>query len=82
MKKHANTPTVARTVVLAFVLLNQVLTMSGHNPLPFSEDEMYSMLTAVSTVMASLWTWWKNNSFTQEAIAADEKLKELKQDKR
>ena len=26
------------------------------------------------TVCASLWAWWKNNSFTQAAIEADEQL--------
>ncbi|MFR4021356.1 MAG: phage holin [Clostridia bacterium] len=28
-------------------------------------------LSAVVTVVVSLWSWWKNNSFTAKAIRAD-----------
>ena len=41
--------TIARTVVLAVSLLNVLLNAFGKNPLPFSDDEVY---TAVSTVVA------------------------------
>ena len=33
------TGTIIRTIVLAIVLVNNILTMNGLNPLPFSEDE-------------------------------------------
>lgn len=71
--------TIARTVVLIVALINQVLTMTGYNPLPFAGEAVYEGVTAVLTVGSSLWAWWRNNSFTQAAIMADEKLKELKQ---
>lgn len=70
--------TIARTVVLIVALINQVLTMSGHNPLPWSETEVYGGITATLTVVSSLYAWWKNNSFTKPAITADEYMKELK----
>ena len=73
-----NKETIARTIVLAIALLNQILTMTGINPLPFSEEEVYIGITSALTVGASLWAWWKNNSFTEKAIKADEYLKELK----
>lgn len=76
--KKVTVETVVRTIVLAAALVNQLLTMFGKNPLPFAEDELYSMLTAVATVAATLWAWWKNNSFTDAAITADEYLAELK----
>ncbi len=63
-----------RTAVLVFALINQVLTISGYNPLPFSDEEFGQAVSMVLTVCASLWTWWKNNSFTQAAISADELL--------
>lgn len=71
--------TIIRTVVLAFALLNQTLTMLGKNPLPYSEETIYEFFTAAATVIASLWAWWKNNSFTKEAIAADEYMCSLKE---
>lgn len=74
MKKKIETATIVRTAVLVFALVNQVLTISGYNPLPFAEEEVGQAVSMVLTVGASLWTWWKNNSFTQAAIEADEKL--------
>lgn len=76
--KKATTETVVRTIVLAVTLLNQLLTMFGKNPLPFAEDELYSTITAIATIVATVWAWWKNNSFTPAAIQADEYLAELK----
>lgn len=76
--KKASIETVVRTIVLAVTLLNQLLTLFGKNPLPFAEDELYSTITAIATIAATVWAWWKNNSFTPAAIQADEYLAELK----
>lgn len=70
--------TIARTAVLAAALLNQVLVLFGINPLPFSDNEVYETVSFVCAAAASLWAWWKNNSFTQSAIKADEYLEEIK----
>lgn len=70
--------TCIRTVVLILALVNQVLTVLNKNPLPFSEEEIYEALSAVATVVASLWAWWKNNSFTAAAVEADRYLTALK----
>ena len=64
--------TIIRTVVLLFAIINQLLTATGRNPLPFSEEEVYQALTAVITAVTSIVAWWKNNSFSEEAILADE----------
>lgn len=70
--------TIARTAVLIFALINQVLTMTGYNPLPFSETEIYEGVSLALTVGASIVAWWKNNSFTKAAIEADEIKEEIK----
>lgn len=67
--------TIARTVVLAVSLLNVLLNAFGKNPLPFSDDEVYTAVSTVVAVVASLAAWWKNNSFTAAAVKADEVLK-------
>ena len=72
------TNTVVRTVCLALALINNLLTMTGANPLPFSDEEIYSGVSALVTVAASLWAWWENNSFTKAAIAADEEYERIK----
>ncbi len=74
MRRKIEKGTIVRTVVLAVALVNQGLTISGHNPLPFTNEEVGQGVSMILTVGASLWAWWKNNSFTQAAIAADERL--------
>ena len=80
MKVQAGT--IVRTVVLLFALFNQLLTAAGKNPLPFSEDEVYQAGTAVVTAITAIAAWWKNNSFSQEALTADEYMKALKQEEK
>ena len=64
--------TIARTVVLFVALLNTVLNACGK---PFSDDEVYTGVSAVVATVAAVWAWWKNNSFTAAAVKADEVLK-------
>ena len=42
-----------------------------------SDDEIVNALSYAFTTAASLWAWWKNNSFTQNAIKADKVLAQL-----
>lgn len=63
--------TVIRTVVLVLALVNQLLSSTGHAVLPISDEQVETGITLVATISASLWAWWKNNSFTKNAIAAD-----------
>ena len=72
------TGTIVRTVVLILTLVNTVLSGMGKNPLPWSEDEMYNGISAIATAIAALWSWWKNNSFTQAAIMADDFMVDVK----
>lgn len=73
------TETIIRTILLVVALVNQALTASGKNPLPFADETIYELLTILFTVGASVWAWWKNNSVTKEAVAADEFMRELKE---
>lgn len=72
------TGTIVRTVVLIFALVNQLLTATGKNPLPFSEEEVYQAGTAVITAITAVVAWWKNNSFSKEALKADQYLQSMK----
>ena len=78
MKKQVKTETIIRTIVTAVTMINMILTMFDINPLPWSEEELYSGLSAIAAAVSAVWSWWKNNSFTKEAIEADNLLKELK----
>ena len=59
-------------------LINQILTIVGINPLPWSNEQMYEGVSAIVTVVAAVWAWWKNNSFTKNAQAADAYLDDLR----
>lgn len=75
------TDTIARTIVLFLALANQVLAIAGKEVFPVTEDQVYQVVTLVVTIGASVWAWWKNNSFTQNAIEADNVLAQLKSNK-
>jgi SPP1 family holin len=49
--------------------------------IPVSDEQITELITLVITIGASLWAWWKNNSFTKCAIEADEVLNKLKEAK-
>ncbi len=70
--------TIARTAVLALALANQVLSVAGLSPLPIDSATLEPWVTTGLTTAAALWAWWKNNSFTPEAIRADELLKKMR----
>ena len=70
--------TIIRTVILIVALVNQGLTVAGVSLLPISDDQITELLSLALTIGASLWSWWKNNSFTKNAIEADEYLNNLK----
>lgn len=62
-----DTSMIVRAIVLVFALVNQILTAIGKNPLPFSDDTLYEIVTVIVTIIASAWAWWKNNNITSAA---------------
>lgn len=70
--------TIARTACLLLALLNQVLCALGKSPLPIESETLNQLVTTSLTVTAALVSWWKNNSFTKEAIAADKEYERLR----
>lgn len=71
MKLHIKPETVARTFVLVLALVNQCLSAAGKSPLPIDNETLEQLVTAGITTAAAMWAWWKNNSFTQNALQAD-----------
>ena len=70
--------TIARTACLLLALLNQVLCALGKSPLPIESETLNQLVTAGITTVAALMAWWRNNSFTPEAIRADQEYDRLK----
>ena len=74
MKKE----TIVRTVVLGVALFNQILVANGKSIFPIEQEELSQMVGWAFTTVTSIIAWWKNNSFTKEAIAADLYMAQLK----
>ena len=70
--------TIVRTIVLALALINQIFALVGIPQLNIYDDTIYQAVTLIVTIVSSVWAWWKNNSFTRAARAADETMIALK----
>ena len=70
--------TLARTIILALALINQLLSASGHAVLPIDDAKIETLVSTGWTIVAAVVAWWKNNSFTQAALEGDAKMRELK----
>lgn len=78
MKERISTGTIIRTIILALALFNQVMTASGHPIINISDETITQVVTALATIITAVIAWWKNNSFTNEAIQADTYMHQLK----
>lgn len=81
MKTNVKSDTIARTIILVLALVNQVLALTGKDKIPVVENDIYQICSLAVTIASSVWNWWKNNSFTNDAIAADEYKRQLKERK-
>ena len=75
---NVTTGTIARTIVLILALANQVLAMCGKQVLNIADDDIYQTVSLLFTIGASAAAWWKNKSFSVNAINADKYLNKLK----
>ena len=78
-KTNISAGTIARTIVLALALINQLLTATGHAVLPITDEQVNTLVSTIWTVVAACVAWWKNQSFTINAREADLYLQDLKQ---
>jgi len=78
MENKISTGTIVRTVCLVLALVNQILSATGHAVLPIEDAQIETFVTTGATIVVSLWSYWYNNSWTKEAIAADAVKDQLK----
>lgn len=64
--------TLTRTIILGLALTNQLLNAFGYDVINISDDTINTLISTIFTIIAAVVAWWKNNSFTKSAIAADE----------
>ena len=78
MENKVSTATIVRTICLVIALANQLLCAFGKSPLPIDNEQLQQLVTSLITTVVAVVNWWQNNSFTAEAIAADELYKNLR----
>ena len=78
-KMNITSGTVARTIILVLALLNQILTAMGHSVINISDENINTLVSTGFTIVTAIVAWWKNNSFTQSALKADEVMREGKE---
>ena len=70
--------TIVRTIILAVAIINKFLTSKGMGFNVFMNEELAGLLADLFLSVVSIVTFWYNNSFTKNAIAADNYLADLK----
>lgn len=78
-KMNITSGTIARTIILVLALLNQILTAMGHSVINISDESINTLISTGFTIVTAIIAWWKNNSFTQSALKADEVMREGKE---
>ena len=71
--------TIVRTISLVIVLINIVLKKFGVDLINVSESEILTAVEMLIEIAVIVVAWWKNNSYSKNAIQADEFLKHLKE---
>lgn len=71
--------TIVRTIMLLIVVINLILKHCGVDLINVSESEILTIVEMLIEVAVIVVAFWKNNSFTDKAIKADEFLKDLKE---
>lgn len=59
--------TIARTVGIFVVLVNQFLAIFDMSPLPFSSEEVELFVSTLITAVMALIAWFKDNDVTKAA---------------
>lgn len=81
MKRNISAGTIARTICLFVALLNQIFVIFSISPIPIEDETWEILVSTIATIITALVAWWKNNSFSKNAIEADEKLAKLRSEK-
>lgn len=71
--------TIVRTISLVIVIINMILKKCGVDVINVSESQILTAVEMLIELAVIIVAFWKNNSYSQNAIKADEFLKNLKE---
>ena len=70
--------TYVRWVLAILLSVNTILTLTGHNPIPYSESEVHETVSLILNVVVLFVNTYKNNSTSKEALISDKIMHALK----
>ena len=83
MNTKPSAGTIARLICLVLSTLNQaVLIKTGQSFLTVESEDLEDALSTIFFAASAGWAYWKNNSWTKEAIEADDTMHLNKKNKR
>lgn len=71
--------TIVRTILTILVLINFILEKCGVDIIPTDESTIAMIVEGIIEIAVIVVGFWKNNSFSQNAIKADAFLAQLKE---
>lgn len=71
--------TIVRTILFFAVMINFLLERCGVDLIPVNESAILMFVEYAIEAAILIVGFWKNNSYTQKAIRADEFLRELRE---
>ena len=71
--------TIVRTILVAVVIINFFLEKCGVDVIPADEGTILMWLEGVIEIAIIVVGFWKNNSYSQNAIKADSFLSQLRE---
>ena len=72
--------TIVRTIMIVLVIVNVILGHLGYDLINVDENELLEFVEALIEIAITVVGFWKNNSYTEKAIKADELLKGLREE--
>lgn len=86
MNKH-KLKAIVRVIVMMLALINAGLALTGHSPLPITEEQInelfdviYQAISCAFGVGMTVWSWWKDAPMTKAGQIGHEKTLQEKED--
>ena len=70
--------TIVRYTCSIVVAIKQLLTVFEQNPIPYSETAIYTVVSAILSIVVLIVNTYKNNPTSKEAIVTNKAMKALK----
>lgn len=69
---------IATLIVSLYSMTSAGFALAGHNPLPFTTDQVSAGVFSVLSVLSVLYAWWKDQNLTEAAAAGSVVTRSIK----